>query len=277
MAAPRRSGPRKLTLVVLVLLSITVLTLDFRGVAVVDGTRGAASTIFGPLRSGAEWVSTPFRNTWNGVFRYDDVARENEELRARVAELEGQQVTDADAAAQFPELLDLVDIPWVGSINTATARVVSRPASNFSFVIDLDKGSEAGIREGMPVVTGAGLVGRITLVTPGRSQVQLVTDPDFRVGVRVVETQELGTARGRGAGRSLLVDTNINPDLGVEEGALLTTSGADRSAFPPSIPVGEVVGTRDASGGLVLDLFVAPFADLEKLNFVDVLLWEGVE
>lgn len=276
MAGPRR-GPRRLTLVILVLLSVTVLTLDFRGVGVVDGGREASSTVFGPLRSGADWIATPFRNTWNGVFSYDDLAQENEELRARIDELEGQQVLDADAAAQFPELLESVDIPWVGSINTATARVVSRPASNFSFVIDLDKGSEAGIKVGMPVVTGSGLVGRITLVTPGRSQVQLITDPDFRVGVRVVATQELGTARGRGAGRDLVVDTNIDPELGIDEGAMLTTSGTDRSAFPPSIPVGEVTGTRDDSGGLVLDLFVDPYADLDRMTFVNVLLWEGVQ
>jgi rod shape-determining protein MreC len=276
MAGPRR-GPRKLTIAVLVLLSLTVLTLDFRGVGAIDATRSAAATVFGPLRSGADWIATPFRNTWDGVFNYDDVRKENEELRARVEELEGQQVSDADAAAQFPDLLELLDIPWVGNINTATARVVSRPASNFSFVIDLDKGSEAGIKEGMPVVTGSGLVGRITLVTPGRSQVQLISDPDFRVGVRVVATQELGTARGRGSGRSLLVDTSIDPKVGIEPGAQLTTSGTDRSAFPQSIPVGEVTGTRDASGGLVLDLFADPYADLDTLTYVNVLLWEGVE
>ena len=154
---------------------------------------------------------------------------------------------------------------------------VSRPASNFSYVVDLDKGSEAGIKVGMPVVTGSGLVGRITLVTAGRSQVQLITDPDFKVGVRVVTTQELGTARGRGNGRSLRVDTAIDPELGIEDGARLTTSGTDRSAFPPSIPVAEVIGTTDASGGLVLDLFAEPYAALDSLTFVNVLLWEGLE
>lgn len=276
MAGPRR-GPRRLTLVVLVLLSITVLTLDLRGVGVIDSTRGGASTVFGPLRSGADWIGTPFRNTWNGIFNYSDVKEENVALRARVDELEGQKVTDADAAAQYPDLLELLDIPWLGNINTASARVVSRPASNFSYVVDLDKGSEAGIKVGMPVVTGSGLVGRITLVTPGRSQVQLISDPDFKVGVRVVSTQELGTAQGRGQGRSLLVDTGIDPDLGVEDGAELTTSGTDRSTFPQSIPVAEVTGTRDESGGLVLKLLAEPYADLDSLSFVNVLLWEGVE
>lgn len=276
MAGPRR-GPRKMTLLVLVLLSITVLTLDFRGVGVIDTTRGAASTVFGPLRSGADWIATPFQNTWNGVFNYDDISKENDELRARIDELEGQQVLDADAAAQYPDLLDLLDIPWVGSINFATAQVVSRPASNFSYVVDLDKGSDAGIKVGMPVVTGSGLVGRITLVTPDRSQVQLITDPSFQVGVRVVTTQELGTATGRGNGRSLRVDTAIDPEVGIEDGAQLTTSGTDRSAFPRSIPIAEVTGTTDDSGGLVLDLFAEPYADLDRLTFVNVLLWEGVE
>lgn len=276
MAGPQRR-PRRRTIAVLVLLSITVLTLDFRGVGVIDGARELSGTVFEPLRSGADWAATPLQNMWHGVTDYGDVRGENERLRARIEELEGQQVIDEVAATQYPELLELVDIPWVGSINTAAAQVISEPVSNFSYVIDIDKGSDAGIKVGMPVVTGAGLVGRISLVASNRSQVQLITDPEFRVGVRIVATQELGTARGRGIGETLRVETGIYPDDAPEEGVKLTTSGLDRSVFPPSIPIGEVVSIRDAKGGLVLDLFAEPFADLDRLNFVNVLLWEGLE
>jgi rod shape-determining protein MreC len=155
--------------------------------------------------------------------------------------------------------------------------VISGPSSNFAHTIDLDKGSRAGIKKGMPVVSGDGLVGRVVQVSSNRSSVELITDPELRVGVRLVQTQELGTARGRGEGRTLLVDSNIDPDTDVKPGAFLTTSGADRSAFPPDIPVGAVESTRDASGGLALELFVEPFAQLDRLSFVDVLLWEPAE
>ena len=61
----------------------------------------------------------------------------------------------------------------------------------------------------------------------------------------------------------------------VEQHTPLTTSGADNSRYPPSIPVGTVKGTEPGSGGLTLDLLVEPYVDTQRLSFVSVLLWEG--
>ena len=96
MALSRRSGgPRRrsrFTLVLLVLTSITVLTLDFRGSGAVDGARGGASTVFGPVRDVGAAIGRPFANAWNGVFGYGDLATENEALRERLEQL-GAEVT----------------------------------------------------------------------------------------------------------------------------------------------------------------------------------------
>ncbi len=144
----------------------------------------------------------------------------------------------------------------------------------------VDKGADAGIRVGMPVVTGAGLVGRIVEVGADRASVQLVTDPEFRVGVRLVTSQRFGTASGQGAGRDLLVDTGIEPgedDADIPDVEIVTTSGIDdRSSFPALIPVGRVSRVREANGGLTVELFIEPLADLDELSFVDVLLTSPV-
>ena len=94
-----------------------------------------------------------------------------------------------------------------------SARVLSSDPSNFSHTIDISKGSDDGLKVGMPVVNGAGLVGRIVQVTPNRSTVQLITDPDFLVGVRLLGSDlATGTAHGQGQGEDLLVDTRLEPD-----------------------------------------------------------------
>lgn len=280
MMKSRRSGRSRWTIFLLVLTTVTVLTLDFRGSAAIDSARHAAGEALSPFQGAADWVATPFQNMWNGITRYDDVADRNDELAARVAELEGAVARDADAAVQLSELLDQVDIPWIGDLNTATARVVRQPASAFSHIIGIDKGTDAGIRIGMPVVTGAGLVGRVVDVTTDRSQVQLVTDPEFRVGVRLVTSQRVGTAIGQGAGRELRVDTGIEPDeadADLPALEIVTTSGIDdRSSFPAFIPVGRVTRTREVNGGLTLEVLVEPLADLDELSFVNVILAEPV-
>lgn len=272
----RRSGRSRFTILLLVLTSITVLTLDFRDVGVVSDARHVVGRVLSPVQGAADFVATPFQNTWNGVTGYDDLEAENEALRARVDELEGSVAQNADAAVQLEELLDQVDIPWVGSISTATARVIQKPASAFSHVVVIDKGSRVGIRRGMPVVTGAGLVGQVVDVSADRSSVQLVTDPEFRVGVRLVTSQRFGTATGQGAGRDLRIDTGIEPgedDADIPSLEIVTTSGIDdRSSFPAFIPVGKVTRQRAANGGLTVEIFAEPLADLDELSFVNVLL-----
>jgi rod shape-determining protein MreC len=274
VALSRRTGGRsRLTIALLVLTSLALLTLDFRDAAIVQSARRTVGSAFSPLRGAAETVSEPFTNAWRGVTDYGDLETENEELRARIEEMEGQAVLQEDAAQQLAELLEQQNIEWVGSIPTTAARVISDDPSNFSHTIDLDKGSDDGIEMGMPVVNGAGLVGRVVLVTNSRSSVQLITDPDFKVGVRVVSTGATGTARGQGSGERLIVDTGLEADSDQvpEEGAALTTSGLELSAFPGSIPVGTVADTREARG-LTLELLADPMADTERLAFVTVLL-----
>lgn len=281
MTGPRRSGRSRLTILLLVLTSVTVLTLDFRGVGFLGDARRAVGSALSPLQGAADFVATPFQNTWNGITTYDDLSDENDALRTQLEQLEGEVARNADVAAQYDELVGQVDIAWVGALTTATARVVQQPASSFSHVIGIDKGTGAGIRVGMPVVVGdgdglGGLVGRVVDVGAGSASVQLVTDPDFRVGVRLVTSQRFGTASGQGAGRDLLIDTGIEPGedaADIPSLEILTTSGIDdRSSFPASIPVGKVTRTRPANGGLTLEVFAEPLADLDQLSFVSVVL-----
>ena len=275
MALPRRTGRSRLTLALLILTSIAVLTLDFRGSGIVKGARGVVGTVLSPFEGVTRTVTSPFRNGWSGITKYGDVKDENEKLRERIAELEGDRIENANAADELEQLQAEVGITWIGSIERTTARVVSGPSSNFSHSVEIDKGSDDGIKVDMPVVSGAGLVGRVQQVTGSHSVIQLITDPDFRVGVKLLPDGILGTARGAGEGDPLIVDTSIDAEEKLEPGGQLTTSGADRSRFPASIPVGTVRGTKPAGGGLSLDLQVEPFVDTQRLAFVTVLLWEG--
>ena len=275
MALSRRTGGRsRLTIALLVLTSLTLLTLDFRDAAVVQSARRAAGTVFSPVRGVAETASEPFTNAWHGITGYGDLKDENDELRRRVAELEGREVLGEDAVQQLAELLEQQNLEWVGAIPTTAARVVAGNPSNFSHTLDINKGSDDGIEEGMAVVNGAGLVGKVVQVSGDRSTVQLLTDPDFAVGIRLLPSGVTGTASGQGRGEELIVDTGLEADSDdvPKPGTSLTTSGLELSAFPESIPVGKVTEVRKDGGGLTLEMRVRPMADTEKLAFVTVLL-----
>lgn len=280
MALSRRTGGRsRLTIGLLVLTSLALLTLDFRDAAMVQSARRGAATVLSPLQGAAESASEPFTNAWRGITGYGDLKNQNDELRRQVDELAGTEVLQEDAAQQLAELLDQQDLEWVGAIPTAAARVLSSSPSNFSHTVDISKGSADGIAIGMPVVNGAGLAGKVVLVTAHRSTVQLIIDPDFAVGIKLLPSNITGTARGQGWGQDLVVDTPLEPDSDnlPRPGTSLTTSGAELSSFPDSIPVGKVRSTKESGGGLAIDLLVRPMADTERLAFLTVLLWEPPE
>jgi rod shape-determining protein MreC len=258
---------------VLVLASVTLLTVGLRNAPVVRDVREVAATVVGPVEDAVDTVTSPVRNGWHGITDYDELERENEQLREQVEEAEAAGVRASDAEKQLAELSTSLDLPWAGNVPTVTARVVSGPRSNFSHAVEIDKGADDGVAVGMPVVTGAGLVGLVSRSSCGRATVELLTDPDFRVGVRLTTTGDLGTASGRGRDDPLAVDSAINPRTDVPEGTGVVTSGVDRSAYPPGIPVGTVSAAREGSGGLALDLDVDPLVDIDRLSYLTVMLW----
>ncbi len=274
MALSRRAGRSRFTLAILVLTSITVLTLDFRGG--MGGLRDVAATVFSPVRSAADAVFDPVGNAWDGVFGYGELEEENEALQARIDELEGDELREENYEERIEEITELLaaaDLDFVGDIPTVTARVVGSSPSNFDDTVQLDKGSADGIGLDMPVVTGAGLVGRVVQVSGGSSVVRLVTDPSSQIGVELVGVNDTAVARGTGDGEPLVVDGGIEAETDVSEGVGVVTSSLS-SVFPPDLNVGRVTGVDDTDTGDGQAIQIAPLAELDALSYVNVLDWE---
>ncbi len=277
MALSRRSprtGRSRFTLLLLVLTSATVLTLDFRGSGVIDDVRGGAATVFGPVRDAGAWVGRPVADAWNGVFGYGDLEDENEALRQRIDELEGDAAQSEEALRQLDEIAEVERLERFTALPSVLARVAGSSLSNFQHTIEIDKGSDDGLAEGMPVVTGAGLVGRLIQVTGGRSVVQLISDPNFDVGIRLARSGVLGLGHGGGEREPLIVDEGVNLNERVTPREVVSTSGVAGSLFPPDIPIGRVADISTAPSQLSQVLEVDLLADLENLSYVRVLQWE---
>lgn len=272
-----RTGRSRFTLLLLVLTSVTVLTLDFRGSGAVDDLRAAASTVFSPIADAASSVTRPLTDAWNGAFGYDELRAENDRLREQLAERDGIAAQGEDAVQQLQELLALEGITRFTDLESVVARVAGGSITNFEHTIQLDRGSDDGIGIGMPVVTGSGLVGRVIATTGSRSTVQLLTDPDVELGVRLASSTEKGIARGTGEGRPLVIDAGVpvNAADDIPRREVVVTSGVEGSLFPPDIPVGRVTEVETAGDQLSLELTVQPLADLDDLSSVRVLLWRA--
>ena len=274
MVARRASQrPSRTTIIVLVLASVTLITIDFRGDAgPLEGLRDGALDVLSPARDLFDSATDPISDAWNGAFNFDEIEQENAELRARVEELEAEALLFAALQRELDEARELIGVTDGLDLDTVTARVIDAPISDFERTIELDVGTDDGVDEDMPVLGPGGLVGRVVQATGGRSRVQLLTDGTFGVGVRLSRSGETGAAVGRGRSDPLEIEL-VDISTVVIPGETVTTSGQEGSAFPPGLLVGTVTSAEVDEIDGVLRVSLAPAADLNRLDVVSVLRW----
>ena len=179
------SFTRRRLIVVLLLTSVLLLTLDRSESGLVGGVKDAFGVVFRPVERFANVVSRPLSNVWRGVLDYSDMRKENLALKDLLVKQEGAAIAATASVREAQELLALNGLPTLAGIDSVTAQVVGQSPSNFTQTFELNRGKSSGIRVGMTVTNGAGLVGKITGVTLERSVVMLATDPEYAMSVKV--------------------------------------------------------------------------------------------
>jgi rod shape-determining protein MreC len=275
VARRRRPGRsrRSVTIGLLVLASITIITLDYRGGghSAISALKRVAHDTFSPIQRGVDAVTRPIGSFIAGAVHYGSVEHQNAELRHEIGQLERQYLSGQTSREDLATLERLLHLPWVGSVKTVTAEVVAPNPSDFVATVQLDTGTRRGVEVGMPVVGGAGLVGVVTESWSSGSTVRLITDPASVVGVRFADTY--ADVAGTGYGKALTVNLVPPGTRGLVKNEVLTTSGLQNASFPPDIPVARVKSFSSSLSSTQESIVAQPLADLSGLQYVDVMLW----
>jgi rod shape-determining protein MreC len=273
VAVYRRASRRRSVLILLVLTSITLITLDARGnnSGITRTVRDAARDSMAPVQSAVDDVLSPVDDWVDGVTRSADIKQENRVLRRELAEARGQAAESEGARRENRELRKLNDLPYAPDLRGVTAQVIAGSPGNFESTVGLDKGTDDGIVNAMPVVAGDGLVGRVVQASRKRATVLLLTDAKSGVSVRLGTSGDRGVVNGR-AGSNLL-RLEVAPDVTVKRGDQLFTSGLEGSVFPANIPVGRVVSVKKEPGAIEQTILVRPLVDVGRASFVRALKW----
>lgn len=282
MARPRRNRARRgrrtgWKVGLLVLASITIITLDYRGDlrGTIADARHAATDVVSPLAGAVDDVLHPIGGFLAGAVNAGALQQENAKLRLQLRADSGDPGEVQRLRATLDQLTALEHLPWadVGSIPTVIAQVTATNTSNYDDTVVLDKGTAEGVEAGMPVVDGKGLVGQVVAATSGQATVQLLTDARTVVSVTYGTAGALASVDGTGPGGALDVQY-IPPGTALRLGMVVSTSAQSLATMPAGIPVARITSYRSDPTATAETVQAVPVAHLSDLGYVDVLQWE---
>jgi len=268
-------GRSRLLLIILIVTSLFLITLDLRGVKILDGVRSGTQNVLSPFQKAGSTVVSPFRNFFGDVTHLGRTRSQIEKLKAENARLRNQLLQRKSADAELEQLKSVLDLAGRAGYKVLAARVISQGAStSFTQTITIDAGTTSGVRQNMTVVSGEGLVGVVKESYLNSALIMLATDPDFKVGVRVAGTQQIGILSGRGSKRAELQLLDNQKIVKVGD-VLLARGSTNNRPFVPGIPVGIISAVDSTAGSIAQTATVMLYPNFSALGVVSVVLSAG--
>ncbi|MEV4840797.1 rod shape-determining protein MreC [Nonomuraea sp. NPDC049486] len=272
----RDSRQARLILGTLLAAALVILTVDHRAgeSSPLEPLRAAGSWVFGTAEQAGATVFGPvtgFVEALAGAPAAQEsiarLRRENARLRADLA----AGKVDTMRSAELKRMLGLASL---GGYKVVPANVIARRGQpGFEEAVELDAGTDDGVRADMTVINGDGLVGRVVHASPRTSSVVLLSDPASAAGARLEQGREIGVVHGVGEHGRLLRFQLLDATAPVLRGSRLVSFGSHRGApYVPGVPIGVVERVEPASGELTRTAYARPYADMTALDVVGVVV-----
>jgi rod shape-determining protein MreC len=210
------------------------------------GVRGAAKSVLAPLEAAMTGAAGNVDRLTSAFGDVSAIRVENARLKAADEALRRQLVELNAAAKENATLRQALDFKRSFGHRIVAAQVVGRGPDGFSRTLEVDRGTADGVRPGMIVTTGAGLVGRVREAGPHGAIVQTLADPQSRANVFLSKSGLQGTVTGGPTALQLEIEHSLGITATSGEWAL--TSGVG-GGYPRGLVVGELASVthRDSS------------------------------
>jgi len=262
----------RLLIIVLIVTSLFLITLDLRGVQVIDGLRTGTQTALTPVQKAGSWAISPLRNFLSDVTSLGRTRNKIEKLQAENDKLRLSLQNRKNADALLKQLKGVLDLAGTAGYKVVGAKVISQGSTtSFTQSITIDVGSNSGVRSNMTVLSGYGLVGVVKYVYPNSALVQLASDPAFRIGARIAGSQQIGILSGQGTRRGVL--QLLDNRSSIKKGDVLLARGSQGGRpFVPGAPIGTVTSVDNSPGAVTQTADVKFYTNFSTLGVVAVVV-----
>jgi rod shape-determining protein MreC len=268
-----RGGNRtRLLLIVLLVTSLLFITLDLRGISFTKTSRSVSQTVFRPVEKVVSKIFSPVGNFFSNIKNFPRIKSEVTTLKTANSKLHQEILKYQDNIGKYQDLQKDFNLAGEAGFKVVPAEVIARGAADsFTQTITIDAGTADGISNNMTVMNGDGIVGVTRAVTSNTSIVELMSDPNFKMGVRIVGTGSAGVLLGEGDNQFTF--QLLDPQGSLSTGAALVSLGSDQNRpFVAGLPVGYITQVNTTSRDITQQATVKSYANLNSLDIVLVVL-----
>lgn len=262
IAAPIKSLARRFLYMGFVLGAFSLMLLGKVDAVLMERFRAQVTDGFAPILDAMSRPVAAFADVAAQIRQMVDLRAENERLQEDRTRLLQWQSVARRLEAENKTLRGLLNyLPGPDAV-FISARVIADTGGAFVHSIVLNAGARDGVVKGQAVITGDGLVGRITGLGRRSSRILLITDINSRIPILVEQQRTRGILAGDNSDQPRLI--HLPPGATVTPGARIVTSGHG-GVFPPGLPIGVVTSVSD--GGIKVE----PFISRHRLEYVRVV------
>lgn len=262
-------GPSPLArLTFFTLAAIALMIADHRFRAL-EAVRLSLSVLAHPVQQVAAFPAQALGRVGDYFAHQDRLLRENQELKLKVLQASAAAQEARLLRAEQQHLLAMSPAQSRYAEGGMVAEVLYRARNPFTRKVVVDKGLTDGVKAGMPVIDGSGVVGQVTTVGTFTSEVTLLTEKDQSVPVMLLRNGLRAIAVGSGKDGS--IDVPFMPvSADVQAGDVFVTSGID-GTYPAGLLVAQVTSVEKNAAYVFAKIVAKPAAGVEAHRYVMIM------
>lgn len=272
----RTSLPSKYVLMGLTLVCVMLLFASYATGYSGEPVRSISNYVFVPMQKGLDYVGDIISINSNDTKTKEQLIAENEQLQKKIDELSSQITTTRLEQSELDTLQELYELDkQYSSYKKTGARVIGRGSNNWFDTFTINKGSSSGIKKGMNVIAGSGLVGIVTDVGKNHAVVRSIIDDTNNVSGMVLSTDDNCIVSGS---LKYMTSSNMITFSGLEDknnkvsvgDSIVTSNISDQ--YLPGLLIGYVSEISNDTNKLTKSGKLTPVADFKHLQDVLVIL-----
>ena len=182
----------------------------------------------------------------------------------------GIKISNEEEIKELKKMLELKDI--YSSYSLINGTVILRNKNYYLSTLEIDVGSNNGIRKNMAVITRDGLIGKINKVYNNSSEVKLISKSGNKYKTSIIikakERDYVGIIDG--IKNNLIEIKDISKDSNIEIGDEIITSGMENE-IPKGIYIGKVKKIKSNKYNLSKKIYIESNVDFNKIHYVTVV------